>query len=60
MLYHVFLQFVHSVPVRSCTDIQHQTELWLKVLAEALVEPLVGINLAVISLFDGKDKVDSP
>lgn len=58
MLHHVLLEFVDCMPVWSGSNVKHQAELWLKVLADALKEPLVTVNLSVISLFNSKDQVD--
>jgi len=60
ILLHVVEELSNGVVIGSCSSIKHEAELGFNVLAYALEEPFVTIDLTVVSLLDGKDEVDSP
>ena len=45
--------------IRLCTDIKHKTLVWFQILAEPLEEPLVTVDLSIVSLLHSKYKVYS-
>ena len=47
-----------GILVRLRTNIQHKTEFRLKILANRLEEPLVRINLSIVSVLDSKHNVE--
>lgn len=55
----MFVELGDCVVIGSGTNIKHEGVLWLDVLADALEEPLVTVDLTIVSLFEGKDEVDS-
>jgi hypothetical protein len=56
---HVFVQLGNGIIISSGSDVQHQGVLWLEILAKALEKPLVTVDLTIIPLLNGKDKIDS-
>ena len=56
---HVLVELGDGVIIRSCSDIKHQAKLWLDIFADALEKPFMAINFPVISLFQGKNHIDS-
>ena len=58
-LYHVVIELVDGLGTWTSSNVQHQTELRFKVLTDALEKPSVAVNLAVISLLESEDEVDS-
>jgi hypothetical protein len=57
-MFHVLVELVNGIVVRPCSNIKHETKLWFQVLTNSLEEPLVTINLTVISVLNGEHEVD--
>jgi len=55
----VFVELGDCVVIGSGTNVKHEGVLWLDVFADTLEEPLVTVNLTIVSLFEGKDEIDS-
>ena len=56
---HLLVKLKQGVLFRSSTDIEHQAEFWLDEFADALEKPFMRVNLAVVSVLDGKHEVNS-
>ncbi len=54
---HVLVQFYQRVVGRLCADVKHHHLFRFNELANTLEEPLVRVYLAVITMFDAKNKV---
>lgn len=54
---HVSVELEQGVIVHTSTDIQHQAKVWLQVLADSLEEPLVRVNLTIVSMFNSEHDV---
>ena len=59
MLDHEVVQLLDCIGVGTRSNIKHQRELWLDILANCLEEPFVGVDLAIITLFDAEHEVDT-
>ena len=59
MVDHVVIQALQRVIIWPCTDVEQKAVLGFKVLADGLEEPLVRVNLAIISLFNTEHEVYS-
>ena len=59
MLTHVVVQFLEGVLVRPRSNIKHQSELGLEVLADRLEEPFMRVNFSIVTLLDTEHKVDA-
>ena len=55
----MFVELGDCVVIGSGTNIKHEGVLWLDIFADSLEEPLVTVNLTIISLLESKDEVDS-
>ena len=60
MLPHTFEELLKGISIWACSNVEHQCELWLQVLADSLEEPLVRVNLAIIPLFHAEHEIDAP
>ena len=56
---HILVKLSDSVVVSSRTNIEHEGELRLKILAYALVKPFVTVDLSIVSLLEGENEVNS-
>jgi hypothetical protein len=56
---HMSVQFEQGILVWSCSNIEHQAQFRLQVLANALKEPPMGINFSIVSMLDAKANVDT-
>ena len=57
---HVLEQLKNGIIIGSCTNIKHECEVRLEILADTLEEPLVTVDLTIIPLFQSKHEIDSP
>jgi hypothetical protein len=48
---HIFEQLENGIIIGSCTNIKHECVVRLQILADTLEEPLVTVNLTIVSLF---------
>lgn len=56
---HVVVKLLQGVLIGSCSNIKHQSELRLDILADSLEEPLVRVDFTIVALFDTEHKVDT-
>ena len=56
---HVFIKLCDSIVISSGTDVKHECIFRLKVLADALEEPLMRVNLTIVTLLQSKNEIDS-
>lgn len=59
MLTHEVDELLDGVIIRASTNIKHQAVFGLQVLADALEEPLVRVDLTIISVLDAEHEIDS-
>ena len=59
MHFHKVVKLLQSIIVRLCSNIEHESELGLEILAYRLEEPSVRIDLSIIPLFDAEHEIDS-
>ena len=52
-------ELLNGVVIWACSNVQKQAVFWLQVFADTLEEPLVGIDLSIISMLDAEHKVDT-
>ena len=52
-------KLLNGVVIRACANVKKQAVFGLQVFTDALEEPLVGIDLSIISMLDAEHKVDS-
>jgi len=60
MDHHVLVELSDCVIVRPGSNVQHESVVWLEVLADSLEEPLVRVDLAIVPLLDRHNEVDPP
>ena len=53
------VQFEQGILVWSCSNIEHQAQFRLQVLANALKEPPMGVNFSIVSMLDAEANVDT-
>jgi hypothetical protein len=56
--HHILIQLLNGKVISSSSNIKHETMIWLQVLADSLEEPFMTVDFSIISLFNGKHKVD--
>ena len=59
MLAHEVDEFLDGIVVWACSNIKHQTVLWLQVLADTLEEPLMRVDFTIVSVLDAEHEVDT-
>ena len=59
MITHVIVQFLDGISIRSCSNVEQEAVLWLEEFAHSLEEPLVRVNLTIVSLFYTEHEVDA-
>ncbi len=59
MLAHKIVQLLNGVFIWSRSNIEQESELGLKILADTLEEPTMGVDLTVVTLLDAEHKIDS-
>lgn len=52
-------ELLNGVVIRACSNVKKQAVFWLQVFADTLEEPLVGIDLSIISMLHAEHKVDT-
>ena len=57
---HVVVQFDKGVVVTSRSNIKHQTQLRLQILANALEKPFMRVNFTVVPVLDTETNMDAP
>ena len=59
VILHEVVELLKGVVVRPRSNVEHERVLGLQVLAGALEEPLVGVDLSIVALLDAEHEVDS-
>ena len=59
MVTHVIVQLLDGIRIGSRSDIEQEAVLRLEEFAHGLEEPLVRVNLTIISLFDTEHEIDA-
>ena len=56
----MLIKLKKSIIIRTSSDIQHQAQLWLQILADTLEEPTMRINFAVITVLHAEADMEAP
>ena len=59
MVTHVIVQLLDGIRIGSRSDIEQEAVLRLEEFAHGLEEPLVRVNLTIVTLFNAKHEVDA-
>ena len=57
---HVVVKLLQGVLIGSCSNIKHQSELRLDILADSLEEPLVRVDFTIVTVLDSKADMHAP
>ena len=60
MVTHVIVQLLDGIRIGSCSDIEQEAVLRLEEFAHGLEEPLVRVDLTIITVFDAEHDVHTP
>ena len=60
VILHILVKLSNGIVVWPRSNIEHQSELRLEILANSLEKPFMRIDFAIISLLNGENKVNSP